>query len=228
MATRKDDAIKKLLSDFEGFANLVLSQLDLLEKIVSSGETMIPQKLEEEILSNEMKIDGLEVKISERIINTIVLYQPVASDIRKIMSCYRIIINLERIGDQIINILQLIKKIKIPEIYAGMSDVLANMYLQSSNMVNRALVSFTTDDKEFAVWTIKNDLVVDEMNHKLLKKAIRKSNITDENKQLLTSFMNLNAVVSNIERIGDHATNIAEAAIYSIEGKDIRHLKEID
>ena len=228
MTTRKDDAIKILLSDFEGFANLVLSQLDLLEKIVSSGETMIPQQLEEDILSNEMKIDSLEVKISERIINTIVLYQPVASDIRKIMSCYRIIINLERIGDQIINILQLIKKIKIPEIYAGMSDVLANMYLQSSSMVNRALVSFTTDDKEFAVWTIKNDLVVDEMNNKLLKKAIRKSNITDENKQLLTSFMNLNAVVSNIERIGDHATNIAEAAIYSIEGKDIRHLKKID
>lgn len=228
MTSKKDEAIKKILKDFEEFANLVLMQLDLLEKIVSSGETKIPQKIEDDILANELKIDGLEVKISERIINTIVLYQPVASDIRKIMSCYRIIINLERVGDQIVNILQLIRKIKIPEVYAGMSDVLLNMYMQSSNMVNRALVSFTTDDKEFAIWTIKNDLVIDEMNHKLLKKAIRKSNMTDENKQLLTSFMNLNAVVSNIERIGDHATNIAEAAIYSIEGKDIRHLKDID
>ncbi len=228
MTSKKDEAIKKILKDFEEFANLVLMQLDLLEKIVSSGETKIPQKIEDDILANELKIDGLEVKISERIINTIVLYQPVASDIRKIMSCYRIIINLERVGDQIVNILQLIRKIKIPEVYAGMSDVLSNMYMQSSNMVNRALVSFTTDDKEFAIWTIKNDLVIDEMNHKLLKKAIRKSNMTDENKQLLTSFMNLNAVVSNIERIGDHATNIAEAAIYSIEGKDIRHLKDID
>lgn len=228
MTSKKDEAIKKILKDFEEFTNLVLMQLDLLEKIVSSGETKIPQKIEDDILANELKIDGLEVKISERIINTIVLYQPVASDIRKIMSCYRIIINLERVGDQIVNILQLIRKIKIPEVYAGMSDVLLNMYMQSSNMVNRALVSFTTDDKEFAIWTIKNDLVIDEMNHKLLKKAIRKSNMTDENKQLLTSFMNLNAVVSNIERIGDHATNIAEAAIYSIEGKDIRHLKDID
>lgn len=228
MTSKKDEAIKKILKDFEEFANLVLMQLDLLEKIVSSGETKIPQKIEDDILANELKIDGLEVKISERIINTIVLYQPVASDIRKIMSCYRIIINLERVGDQIVNILQLIRKIKIPEVYAGMSDVLLNMYMQSSNMVNRALVSFTTDDKEFAIWTIKNDLVIDEMNHKLLKKAIRKSNMTEENKQLLTSFMNLNAVVSNIERIGDHATNIAEAAIYSIEGKDIRHLKDID
>jgi len=228
MTSKKDEAIKKILKDFEEFANLVLMQLDLLEKIVSSGETKIPQKIEDDILANELKIDGLEVKISERIINTIVLYQPVASDIRKIMSCYRIIINLERVGDQIVNILQLIRKIKIPEVYAGMSDVLLNMYMQSSNMVNRALVSFTTDDKEFAIWTIKNDLVIDEMNHKLLKKAIRKSNMTEENKQLLTSFMNLNAVVSNIERIGDHATNYAEAAIYSIEGKDIRHLKDID
>lgn len=62
----------------------------------------------------------------------------------------------------------------------------------------------------------------------MIKKAIRKSNVTDENKQLLTSFISLNSMVSNIERIGDHATNIAEAAIYSIEGRDIRHKKEIE
>ncbi len=228
MTTKKDTAISNIMADFEEFANLVLHQLDLLERIIASGEIKVPGDLSDEIFANEKKIDQFEVKLSDKIINTIVLYQPVASDIRKIIACYRIIINLERIGDQVTNILKLISNIKIPEVYSGMADVVSNMYIQSSNMVNKALVSFTTDDKEFAIWTIKNDAVIDELNQKMMKKAIKKSKISEENKQLLNSFMSMNAMVANIERIGDHATNIAEAAIYSIEGRDIRHVKKID
>ncbi|MFW5767354.1 MAG: phosphate signaling complex PhoU family protein [Bacteroidota bacterium] len=228
MTTKKDTAINNIMADFEEFANLVLHQLDLLEQIIASGEINANAKLNDEIIANEKKIDQFEVKLSDKIINTIVLYHPVASEIRKIIACYQIIISLERIGDQITNILKLLSKIKIPEIYSEMADVVSNMYMQSSNMVNRALVSFTTDDKEFAIWTIKNDAVVDEMNHKMIKKAIKKTNIPEENKQLLNSFISMNAMVSNIERIGDHATNIAEAAIYSIEGRNVRHVKKID
>jgi phosphate transport system protein len=95
-------------------------------------------------------------------------------------------------------------------------------------MVSKALLSFTMDDKEYAIWTIKNDTVVDEINKKMLKKAIKKSSDNnDENKELFMSFINMTSIVTNIERIAGHATNIAEAAIYSIEGKDIRH-KPID
>ena len=99
--------------------------------------------------------------------------------------------------------------------------------MNSSNMVNKALLAFTNDDKEYAILTIKNDAVVDEINKKMLKKAIKKGSSSDENKQILMSFISLNGMVTNIERIADHATNIAEAAIYSIEGKDIRHKKEV-
>ena len=56
--------------------------------------------------------DKMEIKISDKIMNTIVLYQPVASDIRKIFACYRIIISLERIGDMVVNIMNFIQKIK--------------------------------------------------------------------------------------------------------------------
>ncbi len=228
MTTKKDDAIKSIMNDFEEFANLVLHQLDLLEKLVSSGETKVSEELNKELQSNEKKLDKMEVKISDKIVNTIVLYQPVASDIRKIFACYRIVNSLERIGDMVISIVDAIQKIKTDKIYNELNDVITNMLINSSNMVSKSLLAFTNDDKEYAIWTIKNDTVVDEINKKMLKKAIKKSSDNnEENKQLFMSFISMNSVVTNIERIAGHATNIAEAAIYSIEGKDIRH-KPID
>ena len=224
MTSKKDDAINSILTDFEEFANLVLHQLDLLEKIVSGGNIKIPEEVLKEMESNEKKIDKLDVKISDKIVNTIVLYQPVASDIRKIFACYRIVNSLERIGDMVIIILGYIQNIKTLKLYVELNDVITNMLINSSNMVSKAVISFTTDDKEYAIWTIKNDTVVDEINKKMLKKAIKKSSDNnDENKQLLMSFISMNGIVTNIERIAAHATNIAEAAIYSIEGKEIRH-----
>lgn len=228
MTTKKDDAINSIMRDFEEFANLVLHQLDLLEKLISSGETKVSEELDKDLQSNEKKLDKMEVKISDKIVNTIVLYQPVASDIRRIFACYRIVNSLERIGDMVITIVDAIQKIKTLKIYNELNDVITNMLINSSNMVNKALLAFTNDDKEYAIWTIKNDTVVDEINKKMLKKAIKKSSDNnEENKQLFMSFISMNSIVTNIERIAGHATNIAEAAIYSIEGKDIRH-KPID
>jgi phosphate transport system protein len=228
MTVRKDEAINSIMSDFEAFANLVLHQLDLLENFVSSGESKFPDTLSNELNENEKKLDKLEIKISDKIINTITLYQPVASDIRKLFACYRIVISLERIGDMVINVQEFLEKIKTPKVYLELSEVVASMVAQSANMVNKALLAFTTDDRDYAIWTIKNDSEVDDLNRKMLKKAIKRSTQTEEDKELLTSFINMNGMLTSIERIADQATNIAEAAIYSIEGKDVRHAKKLD
>jgi phosphate transport system protein len=204
-------------------ANLVLSQLDFLEDFFQSGSMDLPTSLDE-FNNNEGKIDQLEVKLSDRIVNTIVLYQPVASEIRKIMASYRIIINLERIGDYSVNLVNYIKTIKNPEIYEQMADMISTMFISSAQMVKKSLLSFIHHDKEFAIWTIKNDSVVDEMNQKMLKGLISRSKSFDDKKKALISFITIKEMVDNIERIADHATNIAEAAIYYLEGKDIRHL----
>ncbi|MCK3686405.1 phosphate uptake regulator PhoU [Maribellus sp. YY47] len=228
MTLRKDDAINSILSDFEVFANLVLHQLDLLENFVSTSEIKFPKELTAELRLNEQKLDKLEVKISDKIVNTIALYQPVASDIRKIFACYRIVISLERIGDMVMNIHDFIENIKTPKVYSELAEVISNMLAQSANMVNKSLLAFINDDKDYAIWTIKNDSEIDDLNRKMLKKAIKKSTQTEEDKELMTSFINMNSMVTSIERIADQATNIAEAAIYSIEGKDIRHTKKLD
>lgn len=228
MTVRKDEAINSIMSDFEAFANLVLHQLDLLENFVSGGESKFPEALSKELNDNEKKLDKLEMKISDKIINTITLFQPVASEIRKLFACYRIIISLERIGDMVMNVHDFIDKIKTPKVYLELSEVVSSMVAQSANMVNKALLAYTTDDRDYAIWTIKNDSEVDDLNRKMLKKAIKRSTNSEEDKELLTSFINMNGMLTSIERIADQATNIAEAAIYSIEGKDIRHSKKLD
>lgn len=225
MTIKKDDAINHIQADFEELANLVLEQLDLMEQVVISGEISVPDDVLKKILQNEKDIDKREVKLSDKIVNAIVLYKPVASDLRWIMACYRIILSLERIGDIVLNVTNFIKKIKTPEVYDRLKEVLSTMTIQSIKMVRKSLLSYLNDDREFAIWTIKNDVVFDEINHKLLKKILAKTETAESNKHLLMSIVTIKEMMSNIERIADHATNIAEAAIYSIEGKDIRHHK---
>jgi phosphate transport system protein len=226
MNIRKESAIQDILDHFGDYANLTLHQLSLLEKIINSGSLVISEELYKEIKTNEEKSDNFEVKLSEKIINTIVLQKPVASDLRKLMACYRIVINLERIGDSVMNMLNSLKRIKEPKPYVHLNDVILKMLSISIEMVQKSILSFINNDKEYAIWTIKNDDIVDKMNYKLVDKIIAKSKLPVETVDLLFSIVHLHSIISNIERIADHATNIAEASIYAMEGIDIRHQHE--
>lgn len=225
MTIRKDDALHEIEADFEKLANLVLEQLDHLEQFLTSRELKISDEVMEALSVNEKEIDKAEVKLSDKIVNTIVLHQPVASELRRIMACYRILINVERIGDLVINISHFIKRIKTPELYHQFNEVLSSMAILGAKMVRQSLLSFINNDSELAIWTIKNDDILDEVNSKLLKKLLNKTDSEEKTRHLLTSMVTIKEMMSNIERIADYATNIAEAAIYSIEGKDIRHHK---
>lgn len=225
MTIRKDDALKEIETDFEKMSNILLEQLDYMEQFVTSGELKISDEMLTAITNNENEIDKTEVKLSDKIINTIVLHQPMASELRRIMACYRILINVERIGDLVVNVSHFIKRIKTPELYNQFNEVLSNMAILSAKMVRQSLVSFMQNDKELAIWTIKNDDILDEVNDKLMKKLLNKTGSEEKTKHLLVSMVTIKEMMSNIERIADYATNIAEAAIYSIEGRDIRHHK---
>jgi len=227
MNITKENAIHDIFSHFEEMANLILHQLDLIEGVMSLGETEVPDKIAKQIAENEKKINKLDVKIGEKIINTIVLQKPVASDLRQMMAIYQMIGDLERIGDLVTNIAGALPKIKDEAVFERLSDVISNMLISSVNMVRKSILSFINSDKEYAIWTIKNDSVIDELNHKLIKKTVKKSKLPKETQDMLLSFININSIISNIERIADHATNVAEASIYSLEGTDIRH-KQID
>ena len=223
MKTKREESILDIIATFEEMADIILGQLSLLEKLMSGPEEEERKRIRFDITENEDKIDKYEVLISEKFINSIVLYQPVASDIRKIVAIYRMTINLERIGDRVINILHSIDNIKDSEEYKAMTEVLTVMLLSGISMVEKSLLSFINNDNEYAIWTIKNDEVVDDMNNKLLINSISKANVSDRTKEMLLSYVDLKDIITNLERIADHATNIAEASIYSIQGTDIRH-----
>jgi phosphate transport system protein len=223
MNIKKENAIHGVIEKFGEYSNLILHQITLLEKVFSSGILDISKELIDDIKKNEEKSDQFEIKLSEKIIDTIVLQQPLASDLRKLMACYTMVINLERIGDLVVNIINFIPKIKDREIFSQMTNDIYNMLIIAKNMVQKSILSFTNSDREYAVWTIKNDSVVDELNQKLVKKAISRTNLPEETRQLLLTFIHINSIISNIERMADHATNVAEASVYALDGTDIRH-----
>jgi len=223
MKTKREESVIDIINTFEEMADTVLAQLTLLEKYMAKPDEPESNQIISEIKENENKIDRYEVLVSEKFINLIILYQPVASDIRKIIAIDRMTINLERIGDRVMNILHATGNIKNSQEYKAMIDVLTVMLLSGTSMVEKALLSFINNDNEYAVWTIKNDEVVDDMNNKLLVNSISKAKVSDKTKEMLLSYVDLKDIITNLERIADHATNIAEASIYSIQGTDIRH-----
>jgi phosphate transport system protein len=223
MSERKEQALNEITTSFREMANLVLKQLTMLEKLMTISDDDDFKKLTGQMRDAENLLDNYEVVIGEQFTNTIVLYQPVASDVRRIVACYRMTVNLERIGDRINNLIRIIETIRKSDEYDSICSLVNNMLSSGTIMVEKALLSFINADPDFAIWTIKNDSVVDEMNHKLLVSYINKSSLDDETRQTVMRYVELKDMISNIERIADHATNIAEASIYSMQGTDIRH-----
>jgi phosphate transport system protein len=223
MTTKREESIVDIVKSFEEMADLVLIQLTHLEKYMSLNDQSEIDNILSTIEENEKKIDEYEVIVSEKFINSVILYQPVASDIRKIVSIYRISINLERIGDLVLNIINSIRSIKSTSEYEAMQEVLMNMLISGVTMVEKSLLSFINNDDSYADWTIKNDEVVDEMNRKLLINSVSRAKVSEKTREMLLSYMDLKNIITNMERIADHATNIAEASIYSLQGTDIRH-----
>lgn len=223
MSTRKEQAINEIMTSFREMATLTLSQLTLIERIMETSEEKSIKRIVEKMLQTENQIDNLEVVIGEQFTNTIVLHQPVASDVRRIVACYRMTVNLERIGDRIMNMVRIIDKVRKTEEFASISTLISNMLASGAIMVEKSLLSFINTDPDFAIWTIKNDAVVDEMNYKLLIGHINKIPMDDKTRSMVINYVEIKDMISNIERIADHATNIAEASIYSMQGTDIRH-----
>ena len=223
MTTNKDLAIRNIEQEFEKLSNLILEQLQLLDELFENRKAERQGEIFERLTKNENKIDKYEVRLDESIIKAIVLYQPMARDLRRLFAIYHMTINLERVGDLVNKMACTFLEIKDTGLLDEAASALHNMLKTTSKMVNRAILSFINNDQEFATWTLKKEASFEEMNQKLFKKTIKAAGLPKKSQEILNNLFDVRSITASIERIGDHATNIAEASVYAISGSNIRH-----
>lgn len=219
----QDLAIQKIEKDFEHISNLVLEQLHLLEELFTADSKEDPSDLFKRLEKNEVKIDQAEKQLDDLIIRTIVLYHPVAGDLRRLFAIYHMTINLERIADLVMAVTCIYRELKDANLLAESRSALHQMLKSTSRMVSKSLLSFIQSDQKMAERTIRKEHTFDELNKKLLKKAVKVAGLPKKSQDILNNLMDMRTVFTSLERIGDHATNIAESSIYAISGSNIRH-----
>ena len=223
MTTNKDLAIKGIEQEFEALSNLILEQLQLLDELFENRKAGKQDEIFERLTKNEQKIDKYEVRLDDRIIEAIVLYQPMARDLRRLFAIYHMTINLERVGDLVDKIACTYLAINDTTMVDESAASLHSMLKTTAKMVKRAILSFINNDAAFAVWTIKKEASFDEMNQKLLKRTIKAEGLPKKSQEILNNMFDVRSIIASIERIGDHATNIAESSVYAISGSNVRH-----
>lgn len=222
MTTIREKYLEKIKEDFEVLSTVVIQQMDLVYTLTESNKD---SELHATIEQNEVIIDSLEVKIRDEVINSIVLYCPRASDCRKIMSYHDMTAYLERIGDLLLNIADFLREVDLNgNLYTLFLKIIHEQLETVKKMTQNAIFAFTCEDENLAKEIIRTDDVVDK-NHKEIIHGIPLHFVgkTVKDQDLLDA-LSLSSMSYNIERIGDNATNIAEAAIYLMEGKNAKHI----
>jgi phosphate transport system protein len=213
---------KHFVRELEKIKKKILSLGALVEErvylTIKAIESRDPD-LAKQIIRSDHEIDETEVEIEEECLKILALYHPVAIDLRFIVAVIKINNDLERIGDEAVNIAERIQSMaKYPNIsfhfdYTEMAEIAASMLKQSLD----ALVNLDID-MAFRVITMDDQVDNIQSNaYSQIKQAMRVH--PDE----MTYMINLYLISRHLERVADHATNIAEEVIYLIEGEIVRH-----
>lgn len=188
------------------------------QSVVEFLGTKSEQQLQE-VLEYEDRINELEVDIEEHCLKVLALHQPVAIDLRFIIVIMKVNNDLERMGDQAVNISHRVKSlIDSPELPISLPiDEMTNAV---QKMVSLSLEALVSQDPAIARKVVDMDDIVDDLNaqtYDLIRETIQ------ANPSLVNSAMSMATISSNLERIGDLCTNIAEEVIFMVEGQVIRH-----
>lgn len=215
MTRHFQNEIEKLKRKILHLAAMVEENLQTAVKSISEYDI----NLADEVIKSDPEVDSLEVEVEEDCLKILALHQPVAADLRYIITVLKINNDLERIADLAVNIAERTKTIarnygvEKPFDLRGMLNI-------TVNMVKLSVDALVTNDTQKAREVIQNDDSIDSFNeeaHRVFQKQIR------ENPNSTEYCISLLSVSKNLERIADHATNIAEDVIYMIDGEIVRH-----
>jgi len=179
----------------------------------------------EKVMADDHAVNQLEVSLDDACSHLIVRRQPAANDLRTIMATIKVITALDRIGDEATKIARTAKALHsrgtAPVNHYEMVRNIAN---NTSDMLHDALDAFARNDGVQALKLIAQDAVIDHEFRSIMRHQIT---IMMEDPRTISAALDTLWVAKAIERIGDHAKNIAEYVIYVVEGKDIRHTKSV-
>lgn len=172
-------------------------------------------------IADDEEIDALEKQVDKDGIELLRRFQPVASDLRQIVTAMKVNSNLERIADQASNIAKKARKLNrtpmLPEVH-----LIDALYEEATAMYKDALRAYTERDVELAVAIRPRDKKLDAMN---LDVNDRLTEAMSKNPSKITEYLNLLFIARHLERVGDHAKNIAEEVVYAVSAEDIRHTR---
>jgi phosphate transport system protein len=173
------------------------------------------------VLQNEERVNAMEVEIDRDLSHIIARRQPTARDLRLLIAISKTIANLERVGDEAARIARTVQRLIDSGVSSRlpMSDLAFEAELATA-LLRKALDAFARLDVERALEVLKQDDLIDKEFDGLLRKLIT---YMMEDPRTISSAIDLVFVAKAIERVGDHAKNLAEVIIYIVKGTDVRH-----
>jgi phosphate transport system protein len=220
---RTEEAMERHLDQrLEQIRHDLLRMGGLVEQMIGRANRALVERDEaaiREVLDSDAEVDRLEMEIDEHCLETMVRHQPAAVDLRFLVAVMKIVNDLERMGDSAVNIVQSVEHLnREPPLkpYVELPDLSRLV----GEMVRRALDSLVAKDARAAEDVCRSDDEVDARYKQLFRELLT---YMIEDPKTVSRCLHLLLIARNLERIADHATNIAEDVIYYVEGKDVRH-----
>jgi len=205
-----------------GLRELVLRMGGLVEQMTRRVIQALVERnvhLLAEVRSMETQVNLLHIEIDEACLELIALRQPAAADLRFIAAAMKIIVDMERIGDQAINIVERAESLLAVPLLKPLIDI-PRMADITQEMLKASLDAYVNGDDELAYQTILKDDEVDQLKDQVFRELLT---FMMSDPTTIPRAMDLILVSRHLERIADHATNICEDVIFMVKGKDVRH-----
>ena len=219
-----EHTFKQYDAELEAVRAKVLEMGGLVElQIVQALEALVKldTNLAKEVMVNDKRVNTLEIEIDEDCSHIIARRQPAAGDLRMVMMMVKTITDLERIGDEATKIARVAQKIyESDRMYKPRFNEIKTMVTLVREMLRTALDAFARLDVTRTVEVARQDEQVDEQFRAAMRQLIT---FMLEDPRTISMSLEVLFVAKAIERIGDHAKNIAEYVVYMVKGKDVRH-----
>lgn len=200
----------------------ILRMGNIVENLISRSVESLKRrdkKLAHEIINSDEKIDKMEIDIDERCISLLALYQPMAIDLRFIATALMITTDLERIADLAVDIAERTLELADKPLLKPLIDV-PKLATLAQKMVRHSLEAFINRNAELAIEVCKHDDEADHLRDLVYKEIVE---IVTKDGSVASRAIPLLLVARHLERICDHATNIAEDVVYMVQAQMLKH-----